>query len=73
MEERDAYDEALERYLRTDAYDEALGHFMYDWDENACEEIPTGKTEEDFLNSDELYRHVKAYMEPDEYGERYRY
>jgi hypothetical protein len=46
---------------------------MYDWDENTCEEIPTGKTEEDFLNSDTLRRHVRSFMEPDEHGQRYRY
>jgi hypothetical protein len=73
QDDRDAYDYALELFLDTDAYGEALGHFMYDWDENTCEEIPTGKTEEDFLNSDTLRRHVRSFMEPDEHGQRYRY
>lgn len=65
---RDAYDYALELFLDTDAYAEALSYFMFDDDEK-----PTGKTEQDFMNSDELYRCVCSFMEPDENGERYRY
>lgn len=54
------YEETLERFIGSDAYDEALGYFMYDEDG-----VATGRTEDEFQNSEEFHNYVLSRMEPD--------
>lgn len=51
------YEETLERFIGSDAYDEALAYFMYDEDG-----VPTGRTEDEFQNSEEFHNNVLALM-----------
>lgn len=63
------YEETLESFIGSDAYDEAVGLFMYDDEGN-----PTGRTEDEFQNSEEFHNHVLSRMagrDDDDYDDRY--
>lgn len=57
------YEEAEWQYLDSDSYEENLYEFMFVWHAETGTETPTGKTEEEYRNSDVFSRHVMTFMQ----------